>query len=411
MPSLPYPVTALRNVTLPDTPTGPDKVDVLIAGDTVQQVRPAEPGGISPGELDLDGYVLLTAAADPHAHLDKAYSWDLIEPPMGDLERAIMSWRAYASDMSVDSIAERARRAVQALLRNGTTAVRSHVDILAGDAPLRGAEALVRVRAEFAGLLDIELVALTAFDTPEPAIDAALDLGVDLVGGAPHLAPDPPEFIDRLLSIAKRRDVGVDLHTDESLDGALTLPYFARAVRDWPAGTSLSAGHCVRLGTLPTAAADEVIDEVLASDIGVITLPITNLYLQAWHHEHSAPRGLTAVRRLIDRGARLGAGADNVRDPFNPVGRSDALETASLLVVAGHLTATEAYRLITDGARAVMRLPDAGARAGARADFVAVRGASLADVIATAPADRYVVHAGRLVSYTEVTHHTAKGAT
>ena len=69
-----------------------------------------------------------------------------------------------------------------------------------------------------------------------------------------------------------------------------------------------------------------------------------------------------------------GAGADNVRDPFNPVGRSDALETASLLVTAGHLSLAEAVAAVTDGARSVMSLPRAGVSAGARADLLAVRG-------------------------------------
>lgn len=45
-----------------------------------------------------------------------------------------------------------------------------------------------------------------------------------------------------------------------------------------------------------------------------------------------------------------------------------------------------------------MRLPDAGPVVGARADLLAVRGDDLADVIARAPADRYVLRAGRLVA-------------
>ena len=61
------------------------------------------------------------------------------------------------------------------------------------------------------------------------------------------------------------------------------------------------------------------------------------------------PRGLTAVRALLDAGVRLGAGADNVRDPFNPVGRADAFETASLLVTVGHLPPTRRHA-VSDGA-------------------------------------------------------------
>jgi cytosine deaminase len=400
---LPHQLSLLRNALLPDGTL----VDVELIEDVVRAVRPAEPEVRASGDsiIDLAGFMLLTAPAEPHAHLDKALSWDLINPPTGDLVKAIESWRAYSSVMTVESIADRARAAALGMLRNGTTAVRCHVDMLVGDDPLRGVRALVQVRSELAHLIDIELVALAASDIPDATIEAALDLGVDLVGGAPHLAPAPLDDLRRLLALAKRRGVGVDMHTDEGLTGDPTLLEFARIVKDWT--VPVSAGHCVRLGTLDSDDLDEVIAAVLGADIGIISLPITNLYLQGWEHPVSTPRGLTALRPLLDAGVRVGAGADNVRDPFNPVGRSDALETASLLVTAGHLSLEEAYGAVSDGARSVMNLPRAGVRVGARAELLAVRGASLSDVIANASADRYVIHAGSLVAHSEVSYTVA----
>ncbi len=400
MPTLPRRLELLTNATLPDG----SLVDVEVTDGIVTRVGPAQ-GLLADGVLDLTGFLLLTAPAEPHAHLDKALSWDLIDPPMGDLGLAIASWRAYSSGMTIASIADRAREAALMMLRNGTTAVRCHVDMLSGDEPLRGVIALVQVRDELRELMDIELVALAGPDALDETIEAALDLGVDLVGGAPHIAVDPSADLRRLLAIAERRDVGVDLHTDEGLTGDPTLIEFARIVRDW--NRPVSAGHCVRLGTLEQEDLDEVIAEVLASDIGIISLPITNLYLQGWEHPVSTPRGLTALRALLDAGVRVGAGADNVRDPFNPVGRSDALETASLLVTAGHLTLTEAYAAVSDGARSVMSLPRAGVEVGAAAELLAVRGTTLSDVIANAPADRYVIHAGTLVAQSTVTYEVA----
>ena len=405
--TLPRRLTSLRNATLPDGSV----VDVELIEDIVRSVTPAapvsadEPILASASVLDLTGFMLLTAPAEPHAHLDKALSWDLINPPAGDLELAIASWRAYSAEMTVDSIAERALAQALAMLRNGTTAIRCHVDILTGPEPLRGSEALIRVREQLADLMDIELVALAGPDAPDDAIEAALDLGIDLVGGAPHLAADPIADLRRLLAIAEHRGIGVDIHTDEALAGDHTLIEFARIVRDWDAPAS--AGHCVRLGTLEPRELDEVIAAVLASDIGIISLPITNLYLQGWEHPVSTPRGLTALRQLLDAGVRVGAGADNVRDPFNPVGRSDALETASLLVTAGHLSLAEAYTAVSDGARSVMSLPLAGVAVGRRAELLAVRGATLSEVIADASADRYVIHAGKLVAQSEVSYDVA----
>jgi cytosine deaminase len=398
----------LRNATLPDGSV----VDVELIEDIVRSVRPADPSAKvaeSDQILDLTGFLLLAAPAEPHAHLDKALSWDLIDPPAGDLTRAISSWRAYAARMTVESIADRAREQALTMLRNGTTAVRCHVDVLVGPEPLRGVEALLQVRRELAHLMDIELVALPGYDIPDEPIEAAIRAGVDLVGGAPHLAPDPVTDLRRLLAIAQRYDVGVDIHTDESLVGDSTLLEFASIVREWD--RPRSAGHCVRLGTLDSESLDEIVAAVLASDIGVISLPITNLYLQGREHPVSTPRGLTALRALLDAGVRVGAGADNVRDPFNPVGRSDALETASLLVTAGHLSLTEAYTAVSDGARSVMSLPRAGVQVGARAELLAIRGRTLSEVIAGAPADRYVIHAGSLVSRSVVHHEVAAPAT
>jgi len=410
----PRPIGLLRSALLPDGRL----VDVAIDGDTVTAVAPA--GTLTaPAEatLDLAGRLLLTAPAEPHAHLDKALSADAIRPPLGDLGAAIASWSAHATTMTVEDVADRARTAALALLAAGTTSVRTHVDVLSGrrttdDVPApvesatRGARALVQVRDELAGLMDIELVALAGPLAPDHHVEAVLDCGVDLVGGAPHLAEDPLADVDRLLAIAERYGVGVDLHTDESLDGPVTLDHYARAVlrmpRDERTGRQYSAGHCVRLGTLGPERLAEVVADVAAADLGIITLPITNLYLQGWQHPVSTPRGLTAIRALTEAGVRVAAGADNVRDPFNPVGRSDALETASLLVSAGHVTPEQAYAMVSDTARSVMGLPAAGPVPGRRADLLAIAATSVTDAVANAPADRIVLSHGRLVARTEV---------
>ena len=351
-------------------------------------------------ELDLDGFLVVTAPAEPHAHLDKARSWDAANPEFGDLIKAVDSWRAFSAATTEDDIFERALAQATAMLQLGTTAVRTHVDMLGGDDPLRGARALIRVRERLTGLMDLQLVALGGEWTDDATFEAALDLGVDLMGGAPHLAADPLGEVARAVAIADRKAVPIDLHTDESLHGPITIREYARLTRG--RAHPVAAGHCVRLGTLEADELAEVIAEVLASDMAIISLPITNLYLQGWEHPSSTPRGLTALRALLDAGVRIGAGADNVRDPFNPVGRGDALETASLLVTAGHVDLFEAIAAVTDGARSVMSLPAAGPTPGARAELLAVRADSLGEAIATASLDRFVIHEGRLVARSRV---------
>jgi cytosine deaminase len=347
--------------------------------------------------LDLDGWLLLAAPAEPHAHLDKALSFDLIDPPFGDLASAIASWVGYAATADVASIAERATKQALAMLADGITAIRTHVDIHPGVDPA-GVRALVQVRDTLADLIDLQIVAFPHFRATDEEIAAALDLGVDLVGGAPHHSENPIGEVNRMVAFARRYAMGLDLHTDERLDGPVSLGHYARLVRDLPRDKPYAASHCVRLGTLPPEQRDPVIDEVRRADLGVIALPATNLYLQGRHHVTAIPRGLTAVRPLIAAGVRVAAGADNVRDPFNPVGRSDAFQTASLLVIAGHLTPAQAWHLVTDGARSVMGLPSTGPQIGAHADLLAVPSANLVHAIADAPADRIVIRRGQVVA-------------
>ncbi len=397
----PQPVTRLTRARLVDG----SLVDLRITDGIVREIAPAASVVDEQGSLDLDGWLLLAAPAEPHAHLDKAATYDAIRPPLGDLPSAIAAWVEHVPQLTVDSVAERARAQALTMLGHGTTAVRTHADVHPGAGTV-GVEALVRVREELAGLVDVQVVAFPHWRTDDDEIAAALDLGVDLVGGAPHHAADPLAEVERMVAFAEKYGVGLDLHVDERLDGPVTLDHYARLVAQRP-GLSGTASHCVRLGTLPEQQRDAVVAEVRRADLAVVALPATNLYLQGRGHPTPVPRGLTALRELLDAGVRVAAGADNVRDPFNPLGRSDAFETAALLVLAAHLGPEEAWHLVTDGARSAMGLPQAGPRVGARADLLAVPASSLVEAIAIAPADRVVLRAGVVVARTSTVRTVA----
>ena len=211
----------------------------------------------------------------------------------------------------------------------------------------------------------------------------ALAAGADLVGGCPHLEDDGDieAATDVLLEIAAEAGVGVDLHTDETLDPAvLGLEYLARRVL---AGFSLpvTASHCVSLGQNNAPEQQRIAELVAAAGIGVITLPHTNLWLGG-RGQQPVPRGLTAVDALRRAGVAVAAGADNLQDPFNPMGRACPFETASLMVLVAHDLPTMAWESVSTQSRRVLGLPDGAIAVGAPADLVAVP----ADV--TPPGDR-----------------------
>ncbi|HMK11171.1 MAG TPA: amidohydrolase family protein, partial [Acidimicrobiales bacterium] len=273
---------------------------------------------------------------------------------------------------------------------------------------LRSMEALVEVRDELRDFVDIQVVALVALPTAGPAganhralLREALDMGVDIAGGCPHLDDDRMGCLEACLQVAADAGRPIDLHTDETLNPeVLGLRDFARLVSRTGFPYGATASHCVSLGMQDEDVQRAVAAEVAEAGMSVVTLPQTNLYLQGHGHRSAMPRGLTALRPLLDAGVTLAGGADNVQDPFNTMGRSDPLETAALLVMAGHLLPHEAYAAVSSSARAAMGLEPVSLAPGSPAELLAVKASTLREAIASAPSDRFVFHRGRLVAQT-----------
>src|SRR5688500_19581514 len=95
-----------------------------------------------PATLAEDGYLILPAFAEPHAHLDKAFLAERVPNPTGDLMGAILAMEAARSTITVEDTIERAERAARLMLANGTTAIRTHADATPG-AGLTSVEALI----------------------------------------------------------------------------------------------------------------------------------------------------------------------------------------------------------------------------------------------------------------------------
>jgi cytosine/creatinine deaminase len=396
----------LRAATLADGAL----VDVRTIGDRITEVAAAGALRRDPDEdvQDLSGYVLLPAPAEPHAHLDKAFTAAEVPNPTGDLEGAIEAWLAYRAGLTVADVFERARTAALRGLAHGVTAIRTHVDVGEG-IELRGLQAVLTLREDLTELLPLQVVALVSrpLSGSEGAenrafLRAAMDAGADFVGGAPHVDPDPAAALEFCMETASSYGKPVDLHMDETLNPSmLGLADLVRRVIDgFP--HPVTASHCVSLGVQPAEVQARVAGELAAAGVAVVALPQTNLYLQGRGSATSPPRALTAVRALLDAGVTVAAGADNVQDAFNPLGRGDPLETAGLLVAAGHLTPFEAYQLVSAGARKAMGLLPVEVAPDSPGELVAVAGSSLQEVIATASEDRYVFSKGQLTSRTSV---------
>jgi cytosine deaminase len=388
--------TLLRGATLADGTCQ----DVLLRDGTIESV-----GDVAAGvdDVDLDGYLLLPAAVEPHAHLDKAFLAELVPNEAGHLLGAIEAMTVARHLLTVDDTVARAERAARLMAANGYTAVRTHADTVV-ESGLDNVRALVEARRRVADVIDVEIVALAGFPVTgadgaaqRALLHEALDAGADLLGGCPHLDPaGTRESTETLLAIATEHEVGVDLHVDETLDlDVCGLSDLIDLVDETAFGQPVTASHCVSLGVQPVERQRALAAAAAAAGISVVVLPLTNLCLQGREHPTATPRALTAVHALNAAGAVVAAGADNLQDPFNPLGRACPFETAGLMMLAAHLTPAAAWDSVSNAARTALGIPPTTITPGAPADLLAVRASTLREAIAFAPADRIVWRAGR----------------
>ena len=399
------PSTLLRQATIVHTAVTEVPHDVLIVDGLITAVGPSLGESVTDTSadtsIDLSGHLLLPAALEPHAHLDKAFLAERIENRTGDLIGAIDAMIAMSDQITFDDIVERAERAARLMAANGYVAVRTHADTIE-HIGVQNVEALVEVRRRVADVIDVEIVALTGEPVVGPAgathralLRDALAAGADLVGGCPHLETGGAveAATDVFLEIAADAGVGVDLHTDETLDPTVMgLEYLARQVLEGFT-QRVTASHCVSLGQRGAADQQRIAELVAAAGIGVVTLPHTNLWLGG-RDRQPVPRGLTAVGALRRAGVAVAAGADNLQDPFNPMGRACPFETAALMVLVAHDLPSMAWTSVSADARRVLNRTGGTIAPGQVGDLLAVPARTLRQAIADAPAPRRVFRRG-----------------
>ncbi|GGX31357.1 hydrolase [Streptomyces malachitofuscus] len=357
-------------------------VDVRLGGGRIEAVGTA--GSLAADgtracvtRVDLTGYLLLPAPAEPHAHADTALSAGGEGPVPDDPQ----------------DVQRRATEAALLQLGHGATALRAHVRV--GDlAGLGALTAVLRAGRSLRGLAELTTVAMPRVLTGVAGANGlavlrdALKMGASVVGGCPDLDPDPTGYVEAVLEVASEHGCPVDLHTDAT--DPTRLARFAAMAGGLRPGVAL--GPCGGLAGLPDELAARTADRLAAAGVTVVCLPQGGCGA-------ADGRGSAPVRLLRSAGVRVAAGSGALRDVSNPVGRGDPLEAAYLLASHQGLPAEDAYAAVSTAARAALGLPEVRVEAGFPAELLAVRGEGLPGALSLAYS-RVVVHGGRVVART-----------
>lgn len=382
------------------------RVDIMLDGPVVAQV--ARAGRMTAEGIDLGGRQLWPMLVDAHAHLDKAHTLGRA-PDSGGTHAGARdaTSRDRKAHWRRDDLLARMQFALGCAEAHGVAAIRTHLDSHQGQAPETWA-AFAEMRAVFADRITLQAVALVPMDAwagdygPEladlVASQGGILGGVTRASGGTHGALEGlDDLLDRLFTLARARDLDVDLHVDEAAQAA-ALPHVARATIRHGYQGRVTCGHCCSLSLLPDDQLDRTIALVAEAQLNLITLPTVNMYLQDRQLGRTPRwRGVMPVAELRAAGVQVAVAGDNCRDPFYAYGDHDMLDTWRQSVRILHLD-----HPFADGPGLAGPVParimgvEAGAiGAGRRADLTLFQAYTLDQVIARPQSDRATLRSGR----------------
>jgi len=398
----------VRRANLPD---GRNGIDIAVMDGRIVETGPAIKSEAAL-EIDATGHLVTPPFVDAHFHMDSTLS--LGQPRMnesGTLLEGIKLWSELKPHLTVDVIKQRAHEFCRWAIARGSLAVRSHVDVC--DDRLLAVDALLDVKKEISPWLDLQLVAfpqdgLFRHKTAKPNLLRALDKGVDVVGGIPHLERstlDGAASVKALCEIAAERGLPVDLHCDETDDpNSRHVETLALETERLGLQGRVTGSHLTSMHSMDNYYVSKLIPLIREAELHVVANPLINITIQGRHDTYPKRRGMTRVKELMAAGINVAMGHDCVMDPWYSLGSHDMLEVAHMGLHVGQMTGmTEmrrCFEAVTVNAAKVMGLQGYGLDKGCRADFVVLQAADPVEALRLKPARLHVVRAGKIIAET-----------
>ena len=394
---------------LPDAPGPADAeglvtLDIAVAGGRIARLAPAGALHEDGPRIERAGALALPGLVDIHTHLDKGFIWNRAPNRDGSFEGAMTAVAADKPNWSAEDLRRRFDFALRCAHAHGTVAIRTHLDS-EGERAHAAWQVFGEMRAAWRGRIELQAVGLIPIDSvlDPAAFDRLIGLIREhggLLGSYTYVTPNLDAGLERLFDAAERHGLALDLHVDERDRHAHALNDIADiALRRRFEGPIL-AGHCCALALKDEAEADRTLDKVAQARIGIVSLPLCNLYLQDRHPGRTPRwRGVTLLHEMRARGIPVMVASDNARDPFYAYGDLDLVEVYREATRIAHLDHPPG-----DGPALISRTPaewmgiEAGRIAPGRpADLSLFSVRSLNEFLSRPQAHRIVLRAGRSV--------------
>lgn len=384
-------------------------VDIEVVEGVINRIVPALNVQYPAPCFDLRGGVVWPCFVDMHTHLDKAHIWERSPNPDGTFAGALEAAKTDGQKYwEAEDVYRRMEFGLKCSYAHGTKAIRTHIDSFGeqGEISRRVFQVLQAEWKDRLILQAVSLVSLDYYQTPEGVTLAnrTAEIG-GILGGVAYMHPELDSQLDAVFSLAKERDLDLDLHTDENgePDSICLQRIIAAAIRHQFTG-KIICGHCCSLAIQTAEVVEKTLNMVKQLGIGIVSLPMCNLYLQD-RQANRTPRwrGVTILHELKQQGIPVAVASDNCRDPFYSFGDHDVLEVFTQAVRIAHLDMpySDWPCIVTKTPADLINLPNVGRiGVGLPADLILFKGRNFSELLSRPQHDRIVVRNGKSIDTT-----------
>jgi cytosine deaminase len=351
--------------------------DIGIEGGRIVAIEPSL--SAEGRQIDVDGRLVSPGLIETHIHLDKSCILDRCKAETGDLDEAIREVAAAKLKFTPEDVHARARRTLEKCILNGTTHMRTQLEVDPGIG-LRGLEGVLPLIEEYRWALDLEICIFPQeglLNNPgtDELMVAALKRGGTVVGAAPYTDSNPHGQIDRVFEMAREFGIDIDMHLDFGADAEnLDLIYVCELTERFKYGGRVAIGHVTKLTGASPEKFEASAKRLADAGVALTVLPSTDLYLMGRNMGLNPPRGVTRAHRLLHAGVNCSLSTNNVLNPFTPFGDCSLVRMANLYANICHVGARkdirECFNMITTRSAKLLRLNNYGLEVGKSADLV-----------------------------------------
>lgn len=364
--------------------------------------------------LDVNGWLVTEPFVEPHVHLDTTLTagephWN----ESGTLFEGIERWSERKEMLTKEDVKNRARTAIKWQIANGIQYIRTHVDTT--DPELVAIRAMVELREELKDYITLQIVAfpqegILSYPNGLELLEKAIQLGADVIGAIPHFEFTREygvQSIEKIIELAKKYDVLVDVHCDEIDDEqSRFIEVLAAKAYENKMGHKVTASHTTAMHSYNGAYTYKLFRLLKMSGISFVANPLVNIHLQGRFDTYPKRRGVTRVKEMLEADINVCFGHDDIFDPWYPLGTGNMLQVLHMGLhvcqIMGYGQINDSLKLIGENSAKALHIQDIyGIEIGKPGNLIVLPAENGYDAVRRQVPVAYVIRNGKVIASTK----------